>query len=134
MARAVTHVDPAAAFLVDTLVHGQVKSLDQGQQAAVGSPGAHRDVGGLTALVLTCGRSSHHAVQFGATVAAVHPDGASPRLAQRVQHVIDKGRERLDGTGWRRVVNALASRCGRAGQLGDSEVSHKVSTRMWALG
>lgn len=32
---AVAHVDPSTPFLVDALVHGQVKPLDEGHQAAV---------------------------------------------------------------------------------------------------
>ena len=52
---AVAHVDPAAAFLVDALVDGEVEALDQGKQAAVGAWRADGDVGGLATLVLAVG-------------------------------------------------------------------------------
>lgn len=55
MALAVAHVDPAAAFLVDTLVNGQIEPLDECQQATVPYGRADGDVGGFTALVLAVG-------------------------------------------------------------------------------
>ena len=45
-------------------------------------------------------------VQFGTSVAAVHPDGPAPRLAQRVEHMVHQFVEGLDGAGRRRVVDA----------------------------
>ena len=105
-ALAVADVDPAAAFLVDTLVHGQVEALDECQQAAVAAARAHGDVGGLAALVLAAGRSAHDFVQLGAAVAAVDADGSAPGFAQRVQHLVDQFAQCGDGTGRRRVVDA----------------------------
>ena len=107
---AMAHVDPAAAFLVDALVNGQIQLLDQCQQAAVGAAGADGDIGGFTALVLARRRAAHKLVQFRAAVAAVDPDGTAPRLPQRVEHVIDQVMQGLDGAGGRRVVDAIA--CG----------------------
>ena len=53
-ARAVAHMNPTAAFLVDALVNRQVEALDERQQAAVGARRADGDVGGFAALVLAC--------------------------------------------------------------------------------
>ena len=133
-ARAVAHMNPTAAFLVDALVNGEVEALDECQQAAVGARRADGDVGGLAALVLACRSAAYQFVQHGAAVAAVDPDGAAPGVAQRVEDVVHEGMERGDGTGGRRVVYAQAS-CGiRTCEFLDGEVSHRVLMRMWALG
>ena len=106
MGGAVADVDPAAAFLVDALVDGEVEALDQGQQAAVGAAGADGDVGGFASLVLAAGGAANNLVELGTAVAAVHVDGAAPRLPQRVKDVVHEGVECLDGAGGRRVVDA----------------------------
>lgn len=133
-ARAVAHVDPAATFLVNALVHRQVQALDEGQQAAVAATRADGDVGGFAILVLTGGSSAHGLVQRWAPKSAIDPDGSSPCLAQRVEHVVHEAVERLDSTGRWRVVDAQSSRGGRPCEFLDGEVPHTVVMRMWALG
>ncbi len=129
-ARTVADVDPAAAFLIDALVHGQVEALDECQQAAVARACAHRDIGGLTALVLARGRTSDNLVQLGTAVAAVDVDGTSPCLAQRVQHVVHKGMQGCDCAGGRCVVDAQEACRVRAHEFLDGEVLHRIMTRM----
>ena len=134
MLGAVAHVDPAAAFLVDTLVNGEVEALDQGQQAAVAGRRADGDVGGLAALMLAAGRAAYDTVQSGASVAAVHMDGATPGVAQRVKDIVHKGVQGLDRAGGRHVVDAQTGSGVRPHEFFDGEVSHLVLMRMWALG
>ena len=127
-------MDPAAAFLVDALVNGQVQALDQGQQSTIAGTCAHCDVGGLAALVLARGSAAHNLVQLGAAVTAIHMDGSTPGIAQRVQHMVDQGVQRGDCACRGRVVDAQPLCSRRAGEFLEGEVSHRLSMRIWALG
>ena len=133
-AGAVADVDPAATFLVDALVNGQVEALDERQQAAVSSGRADGDVGGLATLVLAARCAAHGLVQRGTAVAAVHPDGATPGFAQGIEHLVNQFVQGPDRTGGRRVVDVQATGGVRPRQLVDGEVFHRKLMRMWALG
>ena len=127
VAGSIAHMNPAEIVLVDGLVNRQVELAKQPVETLVLVLGAGGDVGGFAQNMLTCRYTAHRHVESRAAVAAVHMDGRSPCLAQRVEDILDESGEVVNHLLRRCVVDAPQPGSSGAGKLRDSKIVHDSS-------